>query len=85
MPSARNSEICDADVLILGGGPAGSATALALRKHAPGLSVLLVESSSYDQPRIGEVLPAPAKVLLEHLGVWTDFEKENHLQTKQFE
>ncbi len=69
----------DFDVLIIGGGPAGSATALALRKHAPELSVALVESSSFDKPRIGEVLPALAKNILEHLGVWQFFEKEKHL------
>jgi 2-polyprenyl-6-methoxyphenol hydroxylase-like FAD-dependent oxidoreductase len=49
------------DVLILGGGPAGCATALALRAHAPALSVALLEAGHYDRPRIGEVLPAAAR------------------------
>ncbi len=71
--------IADFDVLILGGGPAGSATALALRKHAPKLSVAIVEASLYESARIGEVLPAIAKTLLEHLGIRAAFEKENHL------
>lgn len=69
----------DYDVLIIGGGPAGSATALALRKHAPQLSTVLVEASSFDTPRIGEVLPSISKNLLEYLGVWQFFEKEKHL------
>lgn len=69
----------DCDVLIIGGGPAGSATALALKKHAPLLSIALIESSSFDNPRIGEVLPSLSKNLLEHLGVWQFFERENHL------
>lgn len=69
----------DCDVLIIGGGPAGSATALALKKHAPSLSITLIESSSFDKPRIGEVLPSAAKNLLEHLGVWQFFEREKHL------
>ncbi len=74
----REVDILDYDVLILGGGPAGSATALALKKHAPDLSILLIEASLFEKPRIGEVLPALAKNLLEHLGVWGDFERENH-------
>lgn len=69
----------DCDVLIIGGGPAGSAAALALKKHAPSLSILLIESSSFDKPRIGEVLPSAAKNLLDHLGVWQFFESEKHL------
>lgn len=67
------------DVLIIGGGPAGSATALALKKHAPSLSITLIESSSFDKPRIGEVLPSAARNMLEHLGVWQFFETEKHL------
>lgn len=64
------------DVMIIGGGPAGCATALSLRAHDPSLTVALVEASSYDRPRIGEVLPAPARTLLERLGVWKAFEDE---------
>jgi flavin-dependent dehydrogenase len=64
--------------MILGGGPAGCATAISLRAHAPALSVALVEASSYDQPRIGEVLPAVARVFLQHLGVWAEFQAEQH-------
>lgn len=67
------------DVLIIGGGPAGSATALALKKHAPSLSITLIESSSFDKTRVGEVLPSLSKNLLEHLGVWQFFESEKHL------
>lgn len=69
----------DFDVLILGGGPAGSATALALRKHAPTLSVILVEAATFDKLAIGEVLPALATDILDYLGVRQMFEKEKHL------
>lgn len=64
------------DVIILGGGPAGCATALSLRAHAPSLSVALIEASSYDRPRIGEVLPAVARPFLNHLGIWEAFQLE---------
>lgn len=61
------------DVAIIGGGPAGAATAISLRQHAPALSVLLIEASSYDTHRIGETLPPPTRSLLEHLHLWKDF------------
>jgi len=66
------------DVAIVGGGPAGSATALALRAHAPSLSVALIETSRYESPRIGETLPPPARQMLEHLGVWEAFRAQGH-------
>jgi flavin-dependent dehydrogenase len=66
------------DVVIIGGGPAGCATALSLRAHAPALSVALVEASSYETRRVGEVLPSVARVFLEHLGVWPAFQAERH-------
>jgi flavin-dependent dehydrogenase len=61
------------DVAILGGGPAGCATALSLARRAPALSVVLVEASTYATPRVGETLTPPAKGILDHLGVWTAF------------
>jgi flavin-dependent dehydrogenase len=80
MPSARTEgkNLPDRDVIILGGGPAGCATAISLREHAPSLSVALVEASSYDRPRIGEVLPALARVFLDHLRAWEAFQAERY-------
>jgi len=68
----------DADVVIVGGGPAGCATALALRSHAPSLSVTLIEASTYAEPRLGETLPPIGRTLLEHLGVWEKFRADGH-------
>ncbi len=62
-----------ADILILGGGPAGTATALALRNHNPSLAVTIVERSAYDTVRIGETLPPQTQLLLDQLGVWPAF------------
>lgn len=67
------------DVVILGGGPAGTAAALSLRRHAPSLSVALVEQSSYDAPRVGETLPPTVRSVLEQLGVWETFVNEGHV------
>jgi flavin-dependent dehydrogenase len=68
----------ECDVAIAGGGPAGCATALSLRAHAPSLRVVLVEASGYDSVRIGETLPPLARPLLEHLGVWEAFCAQGH-------
>jgi 2-polyprenyl-6-methoxyphenol hydroxylase-like FAD-dependent oxidoreductase len=75
-----SSMISDYDVVILGGGPAGAATALSLRRHEPSLSIVIVERSDYDEPRIGETLSPLAGRLIEHLGVWEAFQDQNHLE-----
>jgi len=69
------------DVVIAGGGPAGCACALALRAHAPSLSVSLLEASRYVTPRIGETLPPIARGVLEHLGVWQPFVEQGHRES----
>ena len=60
-------------ITIVGGGPAGLATALALRQY--GFEVLVVEMTTYTNLRIGEYLSAEAKSLLNSLRVpwekWT--------------
>jgi len=62
------------DLAVIGGGPAGSAAALTLRRHAPGLSVEMVEAGDYSSARPGEVLPALARSLLDQLGVLPAFD-----------
>lgn len=66
------------DVLVVGGGPAGLAAALELC-HRGSLSVVVVERTSYDQPRIGETLSPGAGTLLAHLGVTAGFDADGHV------
>ena len=68
--------IKDVDVAVLGGGPAGCATALALAHD--GYSVVLVERSAYDKVRVGETLPPAVQMLLRSLGVWGHFVRDAH-------
>jgi len=75
----RTENIESYDVVILGGGPSGAATALSLRSHAPGLSVALIEQTNYHAMRIGETLPPAVRPLLERIEVWQAFLAEDHL------
>jgi flavin-dependent dehydrogenase len=61
------------DVAVVGGGPAGAATALALRRLDATARVALLERSDYAAFRTGETLPPPAQRLLAELGVWRSF------------
>jgi flavin-dependent dehydrogenase len=67
--------IC-ADVLILGGGPAGAVVALNL---APTRRVVLVERREHPVLRIGEALPPAARRLLTDMGLLTEFAAQGHL------
>ena len=64
------------DVLILGGGPAGAATAIELCRL--GVSVALAEASTHPRQRLGETLTAQAVPLLDRLGVGDAFRSQGH-------
>jgi flavin-dependent dehydrogenase len=65
------------DALVCGGGPAGTTLAAALA--AGGHSVVVLERSRYEGPRVGEHLPPNAQPVLEQLGVWKRFRAGPHL------
>ena len=65
-------------VAIIGGGPAGSACALALAQRGV-TDTLLIESGEYDQFRIGESIPPESRRFFQALGIYQDFLAEDHL------
>lgn len=64
------------DVVIVGGGPAGCATAIVLAQKK--FRVALIEKSNYDRARIGETLLPAARAPLEQLGLWEQFLASEH-------
>jgi flavin-dependent dehydrogenase len=66
------------DVVIVGGGIAGCATAIALA--ARGVEdVVVVDSERQPGWRIGEAVPPACRDVLARLGLWDDFLAERHL------
>ncbi|MET1080799.1 MAG: tryptophan 7-halogenase [Pseudomonas sp.] len=64
-------------VAIIGGGPAGCASALALAQRGID-GVVIVEAGDYGRPRVGESLPPDIRLLLDRLGVWPAFQQQGH-------
>ncbi|MDR3690606.1 MAG: NAD(P)/FAD-dependent oxidoreductase [Fimbriimonas sp.] len=62
------------DVLIIGGGPAGSSVGALLRRYNPSLKVLIIERERFPRDHVGESqLPAICSVLNE-MGAWDKVE-----------
>lgn len=70
------------DVAVIGGGPAGSATALSLRLSFPQFSVVMLEASKYTDHRAGEILPPMARALLRQLGVLDLLDREQGIRSR---
>ena len=65
------------DVIVIGGGPAGSTAATMLSKH--GYSVLLLERSEFPRDHVGESLLPASIPVLEELGVMDDVQQAGFL------
>lgn len=72
-----NDAPASVDVLVVGGGPAGSAAALVLAKH--GWQVAIVDRPRQRTSRIVETLPPSSRSTLKSLGLWTRFVAAGHV------
>lgn len=62
-----NGPVPDVDVVVVGGGPAGAATAIWCARH--GLRVALIERARFPRHRPGETLPPGVEPIFGQLGV----------------
>jgi flavin-dependent dehydrogenase len=62
------------DVVIVGGGPAGSTAATLLRKYNPELSVLVLEKEVFPRDHVGESQLPSIGPILDEMGVWDAIE-----------
>jgi len=75
--TAGGALVAEYDVVVIGGGCAGCATALALARQGAA-RVLIVEAGNYAAVRIGETIPPDTRRVLHDLGVLLDFIAEAH-------
>lgn len=66
------------DVVVIGAGPAGSATALELARRQ--ISTMLIDRAE-ERPRVGETLAPGIQTRLRSLGVWQQFCAANHARS----
>ncbi|MBX3315442.1 MAG: tryptophan 7-halogenase [Phycisphaeraceae bacterium] len=65
------------DVVVIGGGPAGTTVASLLRKYNPNLSVLILEKEKFPREHIGESQLPGISGILHEMGVWDKVEAAN--------
>lgn len=61
------------NILIIGAGPAGLASALALRAQLPDVQITILEKGAVNQFKPGETVPGRFSQLLDHLGILDSF------------
>ncbi len=68
------------DVVIIGGGPAGSTTAAITRRYAPHLRILLLEKAHFPRHHVGESLLAGASPVLQEMEVYSKVDNAGFLE-----
>ena len=62
------------DIVIIGGGPAGSTCGSLLRKYNPELSVCILERERFPREHVGESLLPPCTKIVYEMGAWDEIE-----------
>jgi flavin-dependent dehydrogenase len=65
------------DIVVVGGGPAGSTTSTLLKKYNPEFRVAVLEREVFPRDHIGESLLPPTSAVLHEMGVWDKVEAAN--------
>lgn len=65
------------DVVIIGGGPAGSTVSSLLKKYNPELNVLVLEREKFPREHVGESQLPPIGAVLDEMGCWDKVEAAN--------
>lgn len=65
------------DVVIIGGGPAGSTCSTLLKKYKPELNVLVLEREKFPREHVGESQLPPISIVLDEMGAWDKVEAAN--------
>ncbi len=65
----------DYDVVIVGGGPAGSTTGAMLKTYAPDMKVLILEREHFPRDHVGESQLPAIQTILQEVGVWDKVEE----------
>jgi flavin-dependent dehydrogenase len=73
----RGAASAQFDVVVLGAGPAGCATALSLAQNGVA-RILLVAPTRDPDFRVGESVPPDIRVPLDALGLWDEFLRQGH-------
>lgn len=68
------------DIVIIGGGPAGSTTATIAKRYAPQLRILLLEKAHFPRHHVGESLLAGASPVLQEMGVYESVDEAGFLE-----
>lgn len=66
------------DIAIIGGGPSGCMAALAAKKEAPNLKVVIIEAHELIKHRIGEALLTGTIMSFEEVGITKEIAKEKY-------
>lgn len=67
----------DYDVVIIGGGPAGTTCGTLIKKYDPSVSVLIVEREKFPRDHVGESQLPQVSMVLDEMGVWDKVEAAN--------